>query len=90
MTTLVLFLGLAALFMGVSAAIVLAGTIGRERSEISSSLASIEAIGGQSGKQGEKKYRCRQRQTHQPQIEGIARQRIDLPTDCHDYDIGGE
>ena len=31
---------------GLAAAIVLAGSIGRERSEISSSLAAIEAIGG--------------------------------------------
>ena len=37
---------MAALFLGIAAAIVLAGSIGRERSEISSSLAAIEAIGG--------------------------------------------
>lgn len=46
MTTWTLFLGLAALFVGLAAAIVIAGSIGRERSEISSSLAAIEAIGG--------------------------------------------
>jgi tight adherence protein C len=44
--TWVLIIGLAALFMGMVAAIVVAGSIGRERSEISSSLAAIEAIGG--------------------------------------------
>ena len=46
MTTWVLLLGLARSFVGIAAAIVLAGSIGRERSEISSSLAAIEAIGG--------------------------------------------
>ena len=46
MTTWVLLLGLGALFVGIAAAIVVAGSIGRERSEISSSLAAIEAIGG--------------------------------------------
>jgi tight adherence protein C len=45
-TTWALILGLSALFIGIAAAIVLAGSIGRERSEISSSLAAIEAIGG--------------------------------------------
>ena len=39
-------LGLAALFVGVVGAIVMAGSIGKERSEISASLATIEAIGG--------------------------------------------
>jgi DMSO/TMAO reductase YedYZ molybdopterin-dependent catalytic subunit len=46
MGTWVLLAGLAALFVGLAAAIVMAGSIGRERSEISSSLAAIEAIGG--------------------------------------------
>ena len=46
MQSWLLLLGLAALFVGLAAAIVLAGSIGRERSEISSSLAAIEAIGG--------------------------------------------
>ena len=46
MTTWMLLLGLGALFVGLVAAIVLAGSIGRERSEVSSSLAAIEAIGG--------------------------------------------
>lgn len=46
MASWALILGLLALFLGMVAAIVLAGSIGRERSEISSSLAAIEAIGG--------------------------------------------
>ena len=46
MTTLVLIVGLLALFAGTVVAIVIAGSIGKERSEISSSLAAIEAISG--------------------------------------------
>lgn len=46
MATWALMLGLAAIFLGLATAIVVAGSIGRERSEISSSLAAIEAIGG--------------------------------------------
>ena len=46
MTTWVLILGLAALFVGVASTIVLAGGISKERSEISASLSAIEAIGG--------------------------------------------
>lgn len=46
MATMVLLLGLAALFLGLVAVIVISGTISREHSEISASLASIEAIGG--------------------------------------------
>ena len=46
MQTWVLIAGLAAVFLGVAAAIALAGAIGKERSEINSSMAAIEAIGG--------------------------------------------
>ena len=46
MQTWVLLAGLALVFVGVAVAISLAGVIGREKSEISSSLAAIEAIGG--------------------------------------------
>lgn len=46
MSTMILVLGLGALFIGLASAIVLAGSIGRERAEISSSLATIESIGG--------------------------------------------
>jgi tight adherence protein C len=46
MPTWTLLAGLAALFLGVAGAIVLAGSIGRERSQISASLDAIEAISG--------------------------------------------
>lgn len=46
MPTWVLVVGLAILFIGVAGAIVMAGTITRERSEVSASLAAIEAISG--------------------------------------------
>lgn len=46
MSEWVLFAGLAALFMGVALAIALAGALGRERSQVSGSLAAIEAISG--------------------------------------------
>ena len=46
MQTWVLIAGLAAVFLGVATAIALAGAIGKEKSEINSSLAAIEAIGG--------------------------------------------
>jgi tight adherence protein C len=42
----VLFLGLAAVFLGGAGALYLAGAMGRERSQISASLASIESISG--------------------------------------------
>lgn len=46
MSEWVLFAGLAGLFVGVALAISLAGAIGRERSQVSGSLAAIEAISG--------------------------------------------
>lgn len=46
MATLLLLVGLAALFAGVAVALVIAGSMAKERSEISASLASIEAISG--------------------------------------------
>jgi tight adherence protein C len=46
MPTWTLIAGLGALFLGVAGAIVLAGAIGRERSQISASLDAIEAISG--------------------------------------------
>jgi tight adherence protein C len=46
MPTWTLIAGLGALFLGVAGAIVLAGSIGRERSQISASLQAIEAISG--------------------------------------------
>lgn len=46
MSQWVLLIGLAGLFLGMSLAIALAGAIGRERSQVSGSLAAIEAIGG--------------------------------------------
>jgi tight adherence protein C len=46
MPTWVLLAGLAMLFVGVTFAIATAGVIGRERSQISSSLAAIESISG--------------------------------------------
>jgi tight adherence protein C len=46
MPTWTLVLGLAGLFLGVALAITLAGALGRERSQVSGSLAAIEAIGG--------------------------------------------
>jgi tight adherence protein C len=46
MPTWTLVAGLAALFLGVVGAIVLAGSIGRERSQISASLQAIESISG--------------------------------------------
>ena len=46
MSTWALIAGLAAVFIGVAAIIILVGAIGRERSQISASLASIEAISG--------------------------------------------
>lgn len=42
----VLLLGLAALFVGVAAVIVIAGSITKERSQVTASLAAIEAISG--------------------------------------------
>ncbi len=46
MSTLVLLLGLAALFAGVVVTVVVAGSMMKERSEISASMANIEAISG--------------------------------------------
>ncbi len=46
MQTWVLLVGLAAVFLGVATAIALAGVLGKEKSEIASSMAAIEAIGG--------------------------------------------
>ncbi len=46
MPTWILLLGLATIFIGVVTFIVLAGSIGRERSQITASLAAIEAISG--------------------------------------------
>lgn len=46
MGTWVLFVGLAALFVGATASIVLAGAMTKERSQISLAMSAIEAIGG--------------------------------------------
>jgi tight adherence protein C len=46
MATWVLLLGLLGVFLGMATAIAMAGAIGKERSEVSASLAAIEAISG--------------------------------------------
>lgn len=46
MQTWVLIAGLTAVFLGVATAVALAGVLGKEKSEIASSMAAIEAIGG--------------------------------------------
>lgn len=46
MSNLLLALGLLGIFLGIVAVIFVAGSIGRERSQVSSSLAAIEAISG--------------------------------------------
>jgi tight adherence protein C len=46
MPTWFLLLGLVAIFLGTAAVIVIAGSIGREKAQVSSSLAAIEALSG--------------------------------------------
>lgn len=46
MTTWYLVAGLAAIFLGIATVILMAGVIGKERSQVSASMAAIEAISG--------------------------------------------